>query len=84
VVADEDLRPELVRDTPSPLSDLLETRAYILSRPAAVGQTKHTRVRSYTVTPMRFVRVVGDHVIRFVSVTEMPPEGRLSTWQRHL
>src|SRR4029453_12957022 len=25
------------------------------------------RVRSSTVTPMRFVRVVGDHVIRFVS-----------------
>jgi hypothetical protein len=41
VVADEDLLPELVRDTPSPFSDLLETRACILGHPAAVRETKH-------------------------------------------
>jgi hypothetical protein len=41
VVADEDLLPELVRDTLSPFSDLLETRACILGHPAAVRETKH-------------------------------------------
>jgi hypothetical protein len=43
VVAHEDLLPQLVGGMPSPFSDLLETRACILSHPAAVGEAKHIR-----------------------------------------
>ena len=43
VLADEHLLAELIRDTSSPFSDLLEMRACILSHPAAIGETKHVR-----------------------------------------
>jgi hypothetical protein len=41
VLADEHLLVELVCDTSSLFSDLLEMRACILSHPAAAGKTKH-------------------------------------------
>jgi hypothetical protein len=43
VLADDHLLAELIRDTSSPFSDLLEMRACILSHPAAIGETKHVR-----------------------------------------
>ena len=43
VVAHEDLLPELVGGTPSPFSDLLETRACILGYSVAVCEAKHIR-----------------------------------------
>ena len=42
-LADEHLPAELVRDTSSAFSDLLEMRACILNHPVAVGETKHVR-----------------------------------------